>query len=165
MDIGLSISYFVHIVATVVWLGGMVIFSMFVWPEARRSIAEGNENRRFLLNLQRRFRPIGNFSLIVLLGTGMVQMAADPNYEGLLTFENTWSVAMLLKHIAFGGMVLVMLVLQFAIVPAVERAILLANKGQPGQLAAIQYRESRLNMLLIGLGTVVLIFTAIATAV
>ena len=165
MNITLSISYFIHLVATVVWLGGMVIFTLLVWPEAYRSLTNANENRRFLLNLQRRFRPWANLSLIVLLGTGMVQMAGDPNYEGFLVVENTWSVAMLAKHVAFGGMVLIMLYIQFGIVPSVERAMLLAQKGEDTALEKAQQREKRLVWLLIGLATLVLIFTAVATAV
>lgn len=164
MNVLLAAAYFLHLIATVVWLGGLVILGLLVWPEARRTLSDGDENRRFLLNLQRRFRPWANLSLLVLLGTGLLQMAADPHYEGLLAVGNTWSVAMLLKHLAFGGMVVVMLALQFGVAPAIERAALLAQKGQPEALAAAQHRERRLAGIMLGLGGLVLLFTAIATA-
>ncbi len=160
----LSVSYFIHLVATVVWIGGLAIFSVYVWPEARRAIAKPEESRQMLLGLQKRFRPMANLSLIVLLATGMVQMSADDNYEGFLTFTNSWSVAMLSKHVAFAVMLLLAVVLQFGIVPAIERATLLAAKGQSAELDRLLGREARLNQIMLGLGILVLIFTAIATA-
>lgn len=165
MNILLSISYFVHLIATIIWLGGLVVFSLLVFPEVRHSLANNNENRRFLLNLQRRFRPLSNLSLVLLLGTGMVQMSADSNYEGFFAFKNTWSIAMLLKHIAFGSMILLMAFVQFSIVPKVQRAILIANKGESVELELVQKQEAKISLWLMGLGLIVLVCTAIATAV
>jgi uncharacterized membrane protein len=164
MNLLLTISYFIHLIATVVWLGGLLIFSLLVFPEARRTVTNHNENRQLLLNLQKRFRPIANLSLVALLGTGLIQMSADTNYEGLLVIENTWSVAMFLKHIAFGGMIVVLLLLQFGVIPALERATILANKRKPNELDQLLTREVRLTWLQMGLGGLVLIFTAVATA-
>ncbi|MCI0714141.1 MAG: hypothetical protein L0154_28550 [Chloroflexi bacterium] len=164
MNLLLTASYFIHLIATVVWLGGLLIFSLLVYPEARRTLTNHNENRQLLLNLQKRFRPIANLSLVTLLGTGLIQMSADANYKGLLVIENTWSVAILLKHIAFGGMIVVLLVLQFGVMPALERAMMLASKGKPNELDALLAREAKLTWLQMGLGGLVLIFTAVATA-
>lgn len=160
----LSISYFIHLVATVVWIGGLMIFTLYLWPEARRTIANPDESRQLLLRLQKRFRPVANLSLVMLLGTGMVQMSADDNYEGFLAFENTWSLAMLSKHLAFGGMIVLAIFIQFGVASAIERATLLASKGQSTALDKLLQRESRLNQIMLGLGIVVLVFTAIATA-
>ncbi|MBZ0320819.1 MAG: hypothetical protein K8L91_30680 [Anaerolineae bacterium] len=163
-DTILAISYFVHLIATVVWIGGLAMILFLVWPESARSLANQEERRKVVLGIQARFRPMANFSLVMLVGTGLVQMSGDPNYEGFLTFENTWSLAMLLKHIAFAGMVGLTLLTQFSLAPAIERAILLASKGQSSQLESLLAREVRLMWGLAGLGVIVLVFTAIATA-
>lgn len=163
-DTILAISYFVHLIATVVWIGGLAMILLLAWPESARSLANQEERRKVVLGIQARFRPMANFSLVILLGTGLVQMSGDPNYEGFLTFENTWSLAMLLKHVAFGVMVGLTLLTQFSLAPAIERAILLASKGQPNPLENLLVREVRLMWGLAGFGVIVLIFTAIATA-
>jgi uncharacterized membrane protein len=163
-DITLTISYFVHLIATVLWIGGLLIFLILVWPETARTLANDEERRRVILGLQARFRPIANLSFVVLIGTGLVQMSADENYEGFLTFENTWSIAMLLKHLAFVGMGGLLILLQFWLAPAVERAILLASKGQPSDLENLLAREVRLMWGMASLGALVLVFTALATA-
>jgi uncharacterized membrane protein len=161
MNLLLTACYAVHLVATVVWLGGLMMFSLFLYPMLRQ-----HPNRALVLSLQKRFRPMANLSLVVLLGTGMVQMSADENYSGFLTIaENTWSLAMFLKHMAFGGMILLMLFIQFVIVPELERANLLATKGDTTALEAVMAREATLTRVLMMLGGIILIFTALATAV
>jgi hypothetical protein len=47
----------------------------------------------------------------------MLQMSLDENYLGVLDFGNQWSVAMQLKHIAFVGMVVCSLTIQYALPP------------------------------------------------
>lgn len=161
----LSISYLIHLIATVLWIGGLLIFTVFVWPAVKRNLHQPEANRQLLLDLQKRFRPLANLSLLLLLGTGMVQTGANENYEALLTFTNTWTQAMLFKHLAFGGMIVVAGILQLGIAPAIERANLLAARGQTNELETILAREARLTRIMLGLGILVLVFTAIATAV
>ncbi len=165
-EIALSISHFIHLIATVLWIGGLAIFTLFIWPETRRTMRSTTvaELSPLILNLQKRFRPVANFSLVLLLGTGMVQMSADSNYDGFLTFSNTWTIAMLCKHLAFGSMVVLAGMIQFGIVPAIERATLLATRGQTDEMEPLLQREMRLTRLMLGLGILVLICTAIATA-
>ncbi len=160
----ISISQFIHLVASIVWIGGLLIFTVYVWPEVHRSVANPDESRQFVLRLQRRFRPVANLSLVSLLGTGMVQMGANANYEGLLAFTNTWTIAMLFKHLAFGGMVILAFILQLGVAPSIERAALLAARGATDELDRVMHREAFLTRLMLALGAIVLLFTAIATA-
>jgi uncharacterized membrane protein len=163
----LAISLFFHLLATVVWIGGLVILTVLVWPEARRSLTEDSPGLyRFLTRLRKRFLPWSNLSLAVLIVTGLIQMTADPNYEGMLKFTNDWSRAILLKHIAIFGMVISGIALQFWVVPALERTGLLLErqKGDPQAWARLRRYEIRLTWLNVGLGILVLAFTAWATA-
>ncbi|MCZ7667609.1 MAG: hypothetical protein M5U34_10530 [Chloroflexi bacterium] len=78
--------------------------------------------------LQRRFLPWAGASLVLLLFTGFVQMTNDPNYNGFLAVNSLWAWAILLKHIAFGGMVLIMAYVQFVLYPGMARLQLLGEK-------------------------------------
>jgi len=162
----LALSYFVHLIATVVWIGGLVILSVLVVPAARRTLATSPEARRFYSQLRRRFFPLANLSLVVLLLTGIAQMSANEHYDGVLQFDNDWSRALLLKHIAFVGMIVCGLAMQYGVAPALERAILLTShgKGSEADVERLERRESRLAWLNLGLGIAVLAFTAWATA-
>lgn len=163
----LAISLFFHLAATVVWIGGLVILTVLVWPETRRVLAENPGVYRFLSRVRQRFLPLSNLSLVVLVVTGLFQMTADPNYEGVLQFANDWSRAILLKHLAVGGMVVCGVALQFWVAPALERASLLAEreKGDPHEWARLHRLEVRLTWINLFLGALVLGFTAWATAI
>ena len=157
----LAISYFFHLVATVVWLGGMALLIFVIYPLQNRQEFGG-----VLDQIEARFRPIANFSLLVLLMTGVVQTSTDDNYSGLLSFETAWSQAILAKHVAFIGMVGIIGWLQFGLAPALERAQLLVKKdGNTAQLDKLRKRQRRLSQINFGLGMIVLVFTAIATAI
>jgi uncharacterized membrane protein len=163
----LAISYFFHLVATVVWIGGLVILAILVWPETRRILADQRALAAVLARLRGRFFMLTNLSLAVLLVTGLFQMTADPNYEGVLQFDNQWSQVMLLKHIAIGGMIVAGILLQFWVAPALDRISLLIEKGRgdPETWTRLRRQEVRLTWANLILGMAVLGFTAWATAI
>ncbi len=162
----LAISYFFHLIATVVWIGGLVILVILVWPEARRTLENNPALLTLLTRIRQRFAIYTNLSLAVLVVTGLLQMTADPHYNGALQFTNEWSRVILLKHLAIAGMFICGLALQYWVGPALERATLLTQhgKGNAGEWARLRRREVRLTWLNVILGLLVLGFTAWATA-
>jgi uncharacterized membrane protein len=148
--------------STVVWIGGLVILSILVFPEARRALENQPALYTLLTGLRKRFAPMSNLALAVLIVTGLTQMSLDPNYDGVLQITNTWSVVMLLKHLTIGGMVLCGLVLQYGVVPALERVSLLVErgKGDPAEWARLRRREVQLTWVNVILGVGVLVFSA-----
>jgi uncharacterized membrane protein len=161
----LAISYFFHLIATIVWIGGLALLVLVVWPAART--LDGDPRQAdLLMAIRKRFDPLANISLIVLIVTGLFQTSGDPNYGGLLIFDNDWSRAILLKHIAIIGMVVIGVILQLGIAPAMERLALLraGQQDDPAEEARLMQRERRLNALNLALGLLVLAFTAVATA-
>src|SRR6187549_2402877 len=95
----LAISLFFHLMSTVIWIGGLVILSILVFPEARRALENQPALYTLLSRIRKRFTPLSNLALAVLIVTGLTQMSLDSNYEGILQITNTWSVVLLLKHI------------------------------------------------------------------
>lgn len=162
----LAVSLFFHLIATIIWIGGLVLMVILIWPETRRALNEYPGTYRMLDRLRKRFMPLTHLSLAVLIVTGLFQMTANPNYEGVLQFTNDWSRAILLKHLAIGGMLICGIALQFWVAPALERASLLAErqKGDPAEWARLHRLEVRLTWINATLGVLVLAFTAWATA-
>lgn len=160
----LAISYWVHLLATVIWLGGLALLALVALPALRQQTLTANQ----WLALQKRFLPWANGSLVVLLITGFVQMTNDPNYNGFLVIDSVWAGAMLLKHVAFGGMVLVSAYMQAVLYPGMERVrALLESKPKLAEVeqAALQKKERQLLWVNLACATAVLLFTAVATAV
>lgn len=160
----LALSYWIHLLATVVWLGGLALMGLIAWPALQKETLTANH----WLDLQKRFTPWVNASLIILLVTGFVQMTNDPNYEGFLDVSGTWAQAILVKHVAVGAMIVIGGYVQWRIHPAMERTALLVEKRpqlaeeERETLLRQEVRLLRLNMVC---AAAVLLFTAIATAV
>ncbi len=162
-----ALSLFLHIGATVLWIGGILLITFLVLPELQRTL-EGQPALRELLNrLRRRFAILGNLSLAVLVVTGLLQMSSDPNYEGLLSFNNRWSQALLLKHILILLMAAAGWSLQFGVAPALERTSLLLRrgKGDEAEWRRLRRRERRLTLLLAALAVAVLATSAWLAAI
>lgn len=160
----LAASYWVHLLATVVWLGGIALMAFIAWPALRQGTLTSNQ----WFQLQKRFLPWVNAALVLLLITGFIQMTNDENYNGFLAIDGVWAWAMLLKHIAYVGMVALTAYLQFSLYPAMARLALLAQSSpetaaaERDKAAAREIRYLRLNVVA---AMLVLLFTAIATAV
>jgi uncharacterized membrane protein len=160
----LAVSYWIHLLATVVWLGGITLMLLVAWPALQQGSLASNQ----WLNFQRRFLPWANASLVILLITGFVQMSFDSNYTGFLQVDSLWAWAILLKHIIFGVMVIITVYVQAILYPAMTRLSLLEEKrpnlaaGERERLGRQEGRMLRLNMLC---AVLVLLLTAIATAI
>lgn len=163
----LAVSLFFHLSATVVWIGGLVITTLLVWPEVRRILADQPALYSLLNRLRTRFIPLSNLSLATLIVTGLFQMSLDSNYEGMLTFDNEWSQVMLIKHIVIILMAVTGVFLQYVVVPALERTSLLIERGK-GDTASWQIlrrREVRLTWVNVLLGICVLGLSAWAGSI
>ena len=165
----LAISLFVHLISTVIWIGGLLVTLLLVYPAIRSSLSKTPALYQLLSGLRKRFYPISNLCLMALIVTGLFQMTADEYYEGFLTFENTWSRVMLAKHLVIVGMAVSGLLLQYGVAPALERTSLLLTheKGTPNtdeQWQTLRQRETLLTWAIGLLGVAVLGFSAWATA-
>lgn len=159
----IAAAYWLHMLATVIWIGGLTALAAFVLPAARRSLSAAAYSD-LLTSVQRRFDPLSWFSLVVLIGTGMFQMSASPHYSGFLTVESRWAAAILIKHIVFLGMAAVAAYLTWGLLPKIRRLALLRSQGasKAEDLARLEHREVRLLQLNLVLGIAALLLTAIA---
>ncbi|MCS6908208.1 MAG: CopD family protein [Anaerolineales bacterium] len=116
----LSLVYFFHLLATVVWIGGLAVSALLLLPIAKRSLDPGTY-ALFLDRFRQRFTPLSWLCLAILVGSGLFQMSASPQYEGFLVVRNPWSVAIFLKHLVFVGMTAVNAWLTWGVYPRLNR--------------------------------------------
>jgi uncharacterized membrane protein len=162
-DLPLALSYTLHLLATIVWVGGLVLLSILVWPNL---LAHDSAIVEVLARLRQRFYPLANLSLIVLIVTGLYQMTRNRHYDGFLKIDSDWAWAILLKHIAVLGMIVIGAIMQWGVLPALDRQILLVKMGKASpDLDRLQRRERQLAAISSILGVLTLVCTAVATAV
>jgi uncharacterized membrane protein len=160
----LSLTYWLHMLATVVWIGGLSALALILLPAARSSLETGAYSR-LLEGVQRRLDPLGWLSLAILVGTGLFQMSANPNYQGFLAVNNRWAMAILVKHGVFAMMVVISAYLSWGLLPRLRRAALQRLK-QPDEAVSgrLHDQEARLVRINLLLGILVLALTALARA-
>lgn len=160
----LALAYWLHMLATVIWIGGLAALAILVLPAARQALP-GPQFAGLLAGIQRRLEPLGWLSLAVLVATGLLQMSASPNYRGFMEINNRWAAAILLKHIVFAGMIGVSVYLTWGVLPGLRRAILRQTHGQEAPEAArYQRQEARLLWINLALAVLILALTALARA-
>ncbi len=163
-SLGITIAYWLHMLATVIWVGGLAALSLFVLPGARK-VLDPPAYGALLAQMQTRLQQVGWFSLAVLTVTGLFQMSASPFYEGFLAISNPWAVAILVKHLVIGMMVLVSVYVTWGLLPSLQRTVLMRSAGRgvdEAQAASLQRREVWLLRLNLVLSVLVLALTALA---
>jgi uncharacterized membrane protein len=160
------IAYWLHMLATVVWIGSLAALGLVVIPAARKSI-DSAAYSVLLAQIQARMQPVGWFSLAVLAVTGMFQMSANPSYDGFLAITNNWAIAILIKHLVIGILILTSGYMTWVVLPRLQRAALLRSTGQSVEdslIEKLERDETRLLIINLVLSVVVLGLTAWARA-
>ena len=152
----LTIAFWFHMAATIVWIGGLFYQAVVVNPALDRF---PDQRGRLAIDLRRRFQPLAWLSLFVLFGTGLIQMSGNPNYVGLFAIANPWSRTILTKHIVIGLMILVAAYQTWVLNPRLSR---LALKQEAAASDQVTGEITRLNRASLVFGIIVLGLTAIA---
>lgn len=157
----LSVLNWLHLVAVVVWIGGMVTNYLTLLPSARESL-EPPVMGRLMGSMMRRSRRLVYASIIVLLVVGVIMMLLNKEYLGLLDFGSFWSAVLLIKHIFIGILVIVVIYVFEVLAPKVGRV---AAKGPSPELAQLQKLQQRVGIAGLIVASIVLLLTAVITAV
>jgi uncharacterized membrane protein len=157
----LTAIYWLHMLATVVWVGGQAALALLVLPAARKTL-KSEDFTSFFTQVNRKLQLVGWISLTVLIGTGMFQMSASPSYQGFLSITNTWAVAILTKHLVIALLIGLSAYSTWGLAPALQRLSLLRShgKGSEVEFKALQKKEETLVRINLVISIVVLLLTA-----
>jgi len=159
----LAFIFWLHFLATVVWIGSLVSISLLILPAVKRAL-QPVDQLAMIEAVQKRLEPIAWFSMGLLLVTGLFQLSANPHYDGFLSTSNQWSLAILTKHSLAMIMVVVSAVQTWEVLPAIRRNLLRREKTDPILLAQLQKKETILLRMNLILGVLILAMAALARA-
>lgn len=160
----LTLVYWLHLSATVVWVGSMVGLSLLVIPAASKTL-EAEDQVSLLDNIQTRLDSISWFCLFLLAATGMFQISANPNYHGLIGAGNNWEKAILVKLVLVISLAVASAFMSWGVMPAIRRAkIRFQRTGDEQELISLRKRERFLLRLNLVLAALILLATAAARA-
>ena len=160
----ISLTYWLHFLATVTWVGSLAAMSVLILPAMKRTL-NPDAQLIFMEAIQKRLEPIAWFSISLLILTGLFQMSVNPHYDGFLSTSTQWSLAILTKHVLVMIMVVVSAIQTWEVIPAIRRAIILSKKTKNNdELNALHRREIMLLRINLGLSILILGATAVARA-
>ena len=146
----MAIFFWLHMLATVTWIGSLAAINLLVLPASTRTLKLADQ-LSFIAALQKRLEPLAWFSMGLLVVTGLFQMSANPHYDGFLSTSTQWSLAILVKHGLAAVMAVISAIQTWEVLPAIHRTLLKKENAKPDELAKLQRRETillRVNLLL-----------------
>ena len=149
----LAASYWLHLIATVVWIGGIFFILFIAIPSAKQVL--GAEAGKLMGEISKRFTPLANYSIIFLIVTGLALTGFNKQFLGIGNFGNNWTLTLTLKHV----LVLGMIIIHF------YRGLMLTPKIARTESASVKTSLQRfsLNLVIVNfyLGILVLLFSGI----
>jgi uncharacterized membrane protein len=85
----LTLVYWLHMTATVVWIGSVAGLILLVGPVANRRLGAHDQFELFE-GIRARLESLSWFCLFLILTTGLFQMSVNRHYHGLVRIENAW---------------------------------------------------------------------------
>lgn len=134
----LSIMNWLHMVALIVWLGGMIATVVFVVPVAESALGRTLGPAvmgRFMGSLAQRTRIPAYVCMGIFIITGIIMWILNKNYLGLFNYGSAWTNVLLVKQILFVVLIVLAIYMMEVIVPKIEE---LAPKGPSAELSKTQ---------------------------
>ncbi len=149
----LAVSYWLHSIATVIWIGGIFFILFIALPSAKQVL--GVEAGKLMGEISKRSTPIANYSIIVLIVTGVALIAANKQFSGFGNFENNWTLVLIIKHLLVVSMVAVHFYRGLILAPKIARTEPASEKASLQKLS--------LNLVKVNyyFGLIVLLFSGI----
>jgi len=159
----MALIYWLHMLATVTWIGSLTAINLLVLPAANRTL-KLSDQLSFISALQKRLEPIAWFSMGLLLVTGLFQLSANPHYDGFIATSTQWSLAILVKHGMAAIMAVVSAIQTWEVLPSIHRVLMKKENADAEELTKLQRREVILLRTNLVLSALILGATAFARA-
>lgn len=152
-EIVLAASHWLHLITTVIWIGGIIFILFIAIPSAKQVL--GSDAGKLMGEISKRFTPIANYSIIFLLVTGIVLTYLNKQSSGIESVRNNWTLFLILKHVLVLGMIGVHFYRGLILAPKI------AGTESAVQKASLQRLSLNLVKVNFCLGLLVLFFSGI----
>lgn len=149
------ISYWLHLVAAVVWIGGIFFILFIALPSAKQVL--GIESGKLMGEISKRFTPLANYSILILALTGIALTWFDKRFSGIGIPKNNWTLVLILKHIIVLGMVIIHFYRGLVLNPRIGKIELSVKK------TLLQRLSLNLVKINLALGLIVLLLSVITS--
>jgi len=90
----LTVTTWVHLLTTVVWIGGIFFILYIALPVAGKTL---DQPGKIMGPLSKRFVPLANISIFLIIASGIVMSIASHNYPDLAKLSSLWGQSLFVK--------------------------------------------------------------------
>lgn len=124
----LAMIHWLHLLASAVWVGGIAFILFVALPSAK--VVMGDEAGRLMGEIGRRFTPVVNIGILLLLVTGIALTGLYDHLPGIAMLAGNWPGIIILKHVVVLAMIVVHFYRGVILTPRIARTISPAEKGK-----------------------------------
>jgi uncharacterized membrane protein len=150
-----TIVNFLHSLATVLWIGGMLFMKLVLLPA--QAAIDPPQRGRLMGAAAARFTTVAWTSVVILVVTGLLRTPAGR----LMDFGSQYGVALAVKHLLIVAMIVIGLVISLGVVPKLKSLAPAPGQLPPAAFVAAQGRLDLLSAINTVLGLLVLLAVAV----
>ena len=154
-----ALSHFLHAMGTVVWIGGILMTLLVIVPGSKAALESPPLVGKLMKEVARRFTPLANMSILLLIATGIIMLYYDKNYTSFLDLKKSWNVVIALKHLCVATMIIIHFYRGLILNKKIEKFSSQVNEKQSSRLKKISLDLVKVNL---ALGIIVLLLTAVS---
>ena len=119
--------YWIHLVATVLWIGGILFIIFIAIPSSKQVL--GAESGKLMGEISKRFTPLANYSIVLLFVSGIVLAGLNKQFSVVRTLESNWTMALTLKLVLFFSMTAIHFYRGLVLAPKIMRTVTKTEKA------------------------------------
>jgi uncharacterized membrane protein len=146
----LLLSRWFHLLASVIWVGGIASILFAVLPSAKKVL--GAEAAGLMKEVSGKFAPMANLSIVLLIATGLALILADNRPAGFGDSDNAWTFPFGLKLVLVSVMILIHFYRNLVLAPKIVRT---TSKTSSASLQKLSLNLVKMN-LIIGIAALLL---------
>jgi len=154
-----ALSHFLHAMGTVVWIGGILMTLLVIVPGSKAALESPPLVGKLMKEVARRFTPLANMSILLLIATGIIMLYYDKNYTSFLDLKKSWNVVIAIKHSFVATMILIHFYRGLILNPKIEKFSSKRDEIRSARLKKISMDLVKVNLVL---GIIVLLLTAVS---
>lgn len=155
----LTLSHFLHLLATTLWVGGILMILAVTLPSAQATLTPAAMTGKLMGEISMRFSWLANISIATLAGTGIAIYWVDDKFTTVMDLNNSWNIVILFKIICFSLMMVIHLYRNLVLNRKIINSSTIGNEQETAKLKGLSLNLVRTNC---ALGLVILLLAAIA---
>ena len=145
MDIIIAIINWLHLLATIIWIGAMIILLLIIIPSVKDSLQDKEISNKFMKSIGKKMTFLVNISIILLIITGIFLGIFIPMVKEIKSTD--WVILLIIKH----AVVFIMVVIHICRLKVIAPLIQIKGKENPTSKSYLKLKSLQMNLVWVNL--------------